>query len=51
MEIKIPKFERKEIEIKETYVDSDGHLKERIKKVSFPTGNCLNDEENDKKKD
>lgn len=38
MEIKRLEFEKKEIEIRETYIDSDGKEKERVKKVMVPTG-------------
>lgn len=43
MKIERLQFEKKEIEIKETYVDSDGKVKERVRKVYAPTGRCLND--------
>lgn len=33
-------FEKQEVEIKETYIDTDGKIKERIKKVFVPTGKC-----------
>ncbi len=38
MEIKRLEFEKKELEIRETYIDSDGCEKERIKKILVPTG-------------
>ena len=41
MEIKRLVFEKKEIEIRETYVGEDGRTRERIKKVMVPTGKCL----------
>ena len=41
MKIKKLLFERKEIEVKETYVDENGKTRERIKKILIPTGNCL----------
>lgn len=41
MEIKRLNFEKQEIEIKETYLDVDGSIKERIVKVNVPTGKCL----------
>lgn len=41
MEIKVPPFERKEIEIRETYLDENGKSQERVKKVSIPTGKML----------
>ena len=43
MKIEKLHFERKEIEIKEVYVDADGKVKERIRKVFVPTGKCLDD--------
>lgn len=43
MKIEKLNFEKKEIEIKETYVDTDGKVKERVRKVNAPTGRCLND--------
>lgn len=43
MKIEKLKFEKKEIEIKETYIDTDGKVKERVRKVNAPTGRCLND--------
>ena len=43
MKIEKLDFAKKEIEIKEIYVDSDGKTKERIKTVMAPTGRCLND--------
>lgn len=43
MKIEKLKFEKKEIEIKETYIDTDGKVKERVRKVKAPTGRCLND--------
>ena len=44
MKIEKLTFEKKEIQIKETYVDADGKVKERVRKVNAPTGRCLNDE-------
>lgn len=41
MKIKKLLFEKKAIEVKETYVDENGKTCERIKKVLIPTGNCL----------
>lgn len=38
MEIKIPQIERREIEIRETYLDENGRTRESVKKVSVPTG-------------
>ena len=46
MKIEKLQFEKREIEIKETYVDEDGKVKERIRKVSAPTGKCLSDIQN-----
>ena len=43
MEIKVPRFEKKEIEIRETYLDENGHHQERVKKVMVPTGKVLKD--------
>lgn len=40
MEIKIPPFEKKEVEIREAYIDEQGHYQERTKKVLVPIG-CL----------
>lgn len=34
-------LEKVEMEIKETYVDEDGKIEERIKKVMVPTGNII----------
>ncbi len=54
MEIKKLNFEKKEVQIKETYIDETGKTRERIKKVMMPTGNVVpNDESSapsDKKK-
>lgn len=41
MEIKKLVFEKKEIEVKETYIDEEGKTRERVKKVLIPTGKCL----------
>ena len=38
MKIQKINFEKKEIEISETFIDSDGRTKERIRKVLAPTG-------------
>ena len=46
MKIEKLQFEKKEIEIKDTFVDTDGKVKERIRKVPAPTGRCLNDNPN-----
>ena len=47
MKIKKLIFEKKEIEVKETYVDENGKIRERIKKVLIPTGKCLGTAEED----
>lgn len=47
MKIKKLLFEKKEIEVKETYVDENGKTRERIKKILIPTGNCLGTAEED----
>ena len=44
MEIKIPPFEREEVEVKETYIDENGHHQERIKKILVPTGRLLGED-------
>lgn len=50
MKIEKLRFEQKEIEINETYIDLDGKIKERTKRVMAPTGKCLNgDSENEDK--
>ena len=49
MEIKKLSFGKKEIEIKETYIDEDGKIRERIKKVMIPTGVCLGESDNKEK--
>ena len=41
MEIKIPKFERKEVEVRETFIDENGKSQERIRMISVPTGRVL----------
>lgn len=41
MEIKKLNFEKKEVQIKETYIDETGKTRERIKKVMMPTGNIV----------
>lgn len=43
MEIKKLNFEKKEIQIKETYIDEAGKVRERIKTVMMPTGNIISD--------
>ena len=47
MKIEKLQFEKKEIEVNETYVDTDGRVKERIRKIFVPTGKCLNEAPND----
>ena len=44
MEIKKLNFEKKEVQIKETYIDETGKTMERIKTVLIPTGNVISDE-------
>lgn len=43
MEIKKLDFEKKEIQIRETYIDDTGKTQERIKTVMVPTGNVIID--------
>lgn len=55
MEIKKLNFEKKEVQIKETYIDETGKARERIKKVMMTTGNVIPNDEfssapSDKKK-
>lgn len=50
MKIEKLRFEKKEIEINETYVDLDGKIKERTKRVMAPTGKCLNGDFDDEDK-
>lgn len=45
MAVKVPAFEKKEIEIREIYVDENNRIQERIKKVGFPTGKIIKNEE------
>lgn len=40
-------FEKEEIKIKETYIDTDGKTKERTKKVLVPTGKCQREKSNE----
>lgn len=49
MKIEKLHFEKKEIEIKEVYIDTDGKVKERIRMVSVPTGKCLDNETDNEK--
>lgn len=46
MEIKRLEFQKQEIEIKETYIDTDGKTKERVKKVMVPTGEVKTEKSN-----
>lgn len=41
MEIKKLNFEKKEVQIKETYIDEAGKIRERVKTVRMPTGKVL----------
>lgn len=41
MEIKKLNFEKKEVQIKETYIDETGKTRERVKKVMLSTGNVV----------
>lgn len=43
MEIKKLNFEKKEVQIKETYIDETGKTRERVKTVMMPTGNIIYD--------
>lgn len=45
MEIKKLNFEKKEVQIKETYIDEMGNTRERIKIVMMPTGNIASNYE------
>lgn len=45
MEIKKLNFEKKEAQIKETYIDETGKTRERIKKVMMPTGNIVSNDD------
>ena len=47
MDIKIPPFEREEVELKETYIDENGHHQERIRKIMVPTGRLLGEDGKD----
>ena len=44
MKIERLSFEKKEIEVRETYIGEDGLERVRIKKVLAPTGKCLNEQ-------
>ena len=50
MEIVPLKFEKKEIEINETYIDEDGKIKERKRKILVPTGKCIEEKSTDDNK-
>jgi len=45
MEIKKLNFEKKEVQIKETYIDETGKTRERIKKIMMPTGNVVSNDD------
>ena len=45
MTIKKLNFEKKEVQMKEIYVDETGKTRERIKKVMIPTGNVVPNEQ------
>lgn len=47
MEIKKLNFEKKEVQIKETYIDEIGKTRERVKKIPLPTGNIVSDDNPD----
>lgn len=49
MKLNLP-FEMKEVEIKETYIDEDGHIKERTRTALVPTGKLLTKEEKEDSK-
>ena len=56
MEIKKLNFEKKEVQIKETYIDETGKTREKVKTVMMPTGNIISDSKprpasSEKKKD
>ena len=46
MEIKKLEFKKIEVEIRETYIDSDGKTQERTKRILAPTGLCLDSTSN-----
>lgn len=48
--IVIPKMEYKEAEIYEEYVDENGNIQHRTKKIKVPTGKILGNETNEKEK-
>ena len=41
MEIKKLNFEKREVQIKETYIDEFGRISEQVKKVMLPTGKII----------
>ena len=43
MEIKKLCFEKKEVQIKETYIDETGKTREQVKMVMLPTGKVIPD--------
>lgn len=49
MEIKRLEFQKEEIEIRETYLDSDGVTRERTRKVMVPTGEPVEKAEKEKR--
>lgn len=52
MKIEKIEFEKREVEINETYVDIDGKTKDRKKKIFIPTGMPINNskQKNDEEK-
>lgn len=44
MEIKKLNFEKKEVLMKETYIDDNGNARERIKKIMMPTGEVISND-------
>jgi len=56
MEIKKLNFEKKEVQIKVTYIDETGKTRERVKTVMMPTGSVISESKSrsassEKKKD
>ena len=51
MELKKLNFEMCEVEISESYVDEDGKIRSRVRKVMLPTGNILPQQESSPKKE
>lgn len=49
MEVKHPVFEQVEVEIRETYVDEEGMVKVRTRRVLLPAGRRLPDNEDTQK--